>query len=963
MLGPGVEASPLAPTCASSRQPLLGDQLSLPQLELRLVDEVVEREATRGRLKEFSRALSCLRLELLTTAEGACRGPPGGAGIEPAERKLKSILGALQEAVEASLPPHKVQGSPSSPGSPPGSAGNTSLGVLRHSLKEAHARCESLALNMRKQLEAKQELAASLTSAKDGNKRLLEQIRTQTNEITSLTQQRVDHEQRSEDLRRLHGQDEVRIKQEMRRQILSMREAADGRRKSQERRLQDKLRHFRGALELLRQDVVVLAEEGQRLRSEASEVGQALQRQVEAAADVVVAPCVEVLRQGAAWHVVAQEALDDLQTELRSEQERRLTEGNSWSHRSSSVQFQLENLHSASGRRLQQLQCRLEAQERLLSAVRQEVPEEQPLASQLDGARRQRAECQDAHEQLGRRVRHLEASVSATTAETASADEMVADLQQRARVADDALAVAVSGNDFLRAQLEDQQQRMEERNEAELRARRDGLERRLKEAQGAAAAQSAMAGKQLQALEEDALKLEASRHSMSAQADTAAVECDKMRAELASVRALAVEAERLELEGRLQQLQQDFAFERHRLQAASGQVALEASELDFAVKRTEEDMALLRRSANAREAEAAIEMGSLDASLRSGKEEMKVLQSRLAEAKAAHEQLATVALTDTSHLREVEAALLRSVASVEGSLQEERQRCADELAGAQRAARDAREVLDIEREAAHSAMLRAEEETQSKLSFLASRRDSAEESHRHDAEEAMSMLTKRQSRMEALTLDMEHARFLLQNADGEAAKVRQETEYLQSRWGSDSAVLQEEIRTLDVSLDRLQHEEKAITKQLEAVEQRNERERLLLRKELDELKRMGPASVSVGVSARSTTFSPKARAAGSAFSPTNFSKEQGLSTVSSSPWLPSSSSPRPPASWLRTGDAAGLAGAVSADKIGQKASPSGSKARGSSGANNGAPPPSFAASAGSPRALLSARSAGYLSSR
>merc|ERR1719506_3615671 len=89
------------------------------------------------------------------------------------------------------------------PGSP-----TRSYEVLRQSLHETQKRCESLNGDMVRQAEANEELVQTLNTVKDANKRLLEQIRYQTDEITQLTQQRVIDEEKMENMSRKHRSEE-----------------------------------------------------------------------------------------------------------------------------------------------------------------------------------------------------------------------------------------------------------------------------------------------------------------------------------------------------------------------------------------------------------------------------------------------------------------------------------------------------------------------------------------------------------------------------------------------------------------------------------------------------------------------------------------------------------------------------------------------------------------------------------
>merc|ERR1719183_2282724 len=86
--------------------------------------------------------------------------------------------------------------------------------VLRHSLQKEQKRCESLNNDMVYQAEANDELVETLSTVKDANKRLLEQIRGQTSEISQLTQQRVSDEPRMDQMTRKHEVDRENVRRE-----------------------------------------------------------------------------------------------------------------------------------------------------------------------------------------------------------------------------------------------------------------------------------------------------------------------------------------------------------------------------------------------------------------------------------------------------------------------------------------------------------------------------------------------------------------------------------------------------------------------------------------------------------------------------------------------------------------------------------------------------------------------------
>merc|ERR1719258_229039 len=127
--------------------------------------------------------------------------------------------------------------------------------VLRKSLQEAQKRCDSLNNDMMRQNEANDELMATLNTVKDSNRRLLDQIRQQTDEIQNLTQQRVLDEEAMENLRWQHQSDVDQAKQEAHRDMLALKDKADERVDIIKGYYEDKLRHLKTRMEIAKQEI------------------------------------------------------------------------------------------------------------------------------------------------------------------------------------------------------------------------------------------------------------------------------------------------------------------------------------------------------------------------------------------------------------------------------------------------------------------------------------------------------------------------------------------------------------------------------------------------------------------------------------------------------------------------------------------------------------------------------------
>merc|ERR1719171_2732389 len=108
---------------------------------------------------------------------------------------------------------------------------------------------------MIQQAEANEELVQTLGTVKDANKRLLEQIRTQNDEITRLTQNRIADEERMDVLVKRHKSDHETATRQSQSHFNALQQQQDERYNKTLRELTDKLRHVKAQLDILRQDM------------------------------------------------------------------------------------------------------------------------------------------------------------------------------------------------------------------------------------------------------------------------------------------------------------------------------------------------------------------------------------------------------------------------------------------------------------------------------------------------------------------------------------------------------------------------------------------------------------------------------------------------------------------------------------------------------------------------------------
>ncbi|CAE8654329.1 unnamed protein product, partial [Polarella glacialis] len=157
-----------------------------------LAEVAAERDATRLALHRFCRLVD-IHLHRLrpysAVAFGSTKDRSSG-GVQRVRQLLQAFEEEAREAATTVVA---------------GSLGSAATGkghqVLRQSLTETQRRCDSLNSDMVHQASTHEELVEALGVVKDANKRLLEQLRFQTDEIAQLTEQRVCDEERLDHLK------------------------------------------------------------------------------------------------------------------------------------------------------------------------------------------------------------------------------------------------------------------------------------------------------------------------------------------------------------------------------------------------------------------------------------------------------------------------------------------------------------------------------------------------------------------------------------------------------------------------------------------------------------------------------------------------------------------------------------------------------------------------------------------
>jgi len=800
-------------------------------LQRRLAEESAERDASKSLLQRAARTVDFYRQRLAALAGS------GAGGAEVASANLQRVREIIQ-AVEA-----EVRAIPSSDQALLDFTNQSpcqGYDVLRQSLEEAQRRCESLNCDMVHQAEANEELVEALGTVKDANKRLLEQIRFQTDEIAQLTQQRIGDEERMDRMTRKHQADQETFRQNLQRQIAAIRTLAGEEYGACSRHLVDKLRYLRTRIEIIGQDAGRLHQERERLRMDVSTMVEAMQAQLRSAERDVSARCTDHSEAGAKKTQALEEAIEELEGKLSAERDTRHNEGLSWGHRHGLLLAEREDVQARTSRDLSQFSSQLQALERTLAAERHAATAERQRLERLQEESGQRhVNSMRDNDQIQRDLVRVESAKSATDSEIRGKEQSVAEFRRQIRESDDALAAAVSGNEHLRDQMEEQRRRFQEKNEADLGDARASFEQKFNDARLVQDSDVTASARELQEMEEAVDRDEEALQALRTQCSFVNGEIDSHGRDSHMWRSQndAAKASRGAVEKEFKEARQTYAGERLKLQAAIDRLEGRTASTEDEIKRTWDHINEFRRLSGARETEQVTRTGAAESLVREAQEQLANLKKYFVEAVDARNRAESEVSCARQRALEVQGELEQDLDKQRQITEEEKQRRAEQLAIDTRATNQARDQLDREKETSVAMLRRMQEESRSKLGAAERERVRIEETCRADNVGASESVLQQQKYADSLEHDLHRLRYLLTESEANYAWVKQELDREERETGLNLRQLQNDSQTTAAELEKAVKSDSALTRQLEDISTRNQQEQARLAKEMEAIRR------------------------------------------------------------------------------------------------------------------------------
>lgn len=375
--------------------------------------------------------------------------------------------------------------------------------VLRGALSDSQRRCQILNTDMLRVADANDELMGTLKTLKGTNKRLVEEVQKQTEELSTLTEQRILDQENLTRLEDAFRHEQVLWQQEAQRAIQETTDRADQELEKLRSKLMGQLEEFTlNAQEVARQTAELQSlsaqtkTETQNCRSTMTENMKRTERDMREAVALMMKRFADELHR-------LKDQEHHLQVKLRSEKEARENEIESWRSRYSQLQIEHDERKQTNDREISQLQAKAESfnSTREVEANTAQAERER-LSEKVETLLRETAQLEIAVQTAKRQQECHERKSNDREAERARLTATVDSLKVQIRESDDALGEAVRNNEALREQMEVQRLDAHTANERDLKLCREMFEKRIETLHNSIAGERGDFHKKMRSLEE-----------------------------------------------------------------------------------------------------------------------------------------------------------------------------------------------------------------------------------------------------------------------------------------------------------------------------------------------------------------------------------------------------------------------------------------------------------------------------
>jgi len=594
-------------------------------LKRRLSKETDEREKCHVALQRLTRSADFCIQRLASSSEPNKQGA-GGSGriavqrifdlLQPLEKDLTEAT-RLSESCSATAADLVAVGS---------------YDVLRQSLQVTQRRCEELSGSMLRQTEANAEMEGTLATAKAANRRLLEQLRAQTDGLDRLrSRQAADSERLAELRHRAAIENDVAEREQRIREEGAVQAVID--QESQKTKvLAERFEKVKKGLKTANEAVKALKPCVDRsayldpARREAEAQLQAMEQEI-------LGKIEAALKKQSCTKSSVESAVRELDAQVEHEVQRRQQENLRVAQQHAVLSAECQHLQARSAREAEVLSSQLQETHRVIAAERSLAIQEQAKRErQVDVAEAQLQDLENSAERARREIDRLETMQDQSKAELQNQALSLNSLTRQVRDSSDAVSAAQGGNEHLKVQMEEQRRRVESILHEAVGERRLLHERQLAEARAAGEAT-------ILDLQHRALQVESESKARSTEIESrksplsnADQELEDLRSKISGLREALQEAltSRATLEESMAKERQKFNEEKIRLKTSLGKLTPQVEKLEEKIQATSADLVTRSDEVKALVSKAESKLKALEEELRASKAEHADAKRKLA---------------------------------------------------------------------------------------------------------------------------------------------------------------------------------------------------------------------------------------------------------------------------------------------------------------------------------------------
>merc|ERR1719197_2208955 len=687
---------------------------------------------------------------------------------------------------------------------------------------------------------------ATLNTVKDSNRRLLDQIRQQTDEIQNLTQQRVLDEEAMENLRWQHQSDVDQAKQEAHRDMLVLKDKADERVDIIKGYYDDKLRHLKTRLEIAKQEMSGLRQVHFEQRQEVKLTAEAVYQQVRASEKDTLLAWDTVAKRQAQEKATLQDFIHELEVKLATEKELRQGETSHLQYQRTCLQAEKEDLQAKMARDVNQLSGQIAELDRTITVERQMwATERQKLEVNIEDLVRQHQNADDMLESSNRNCVKFESQLVAAETDLKAKEQQIIELKRQVRESDDALGCAVRGNEHLREQIEEQMTRYQEMNAKDLAAAKASYDEQLM-------AFKAKADNEKHQLTRCLRQVEENHSGKCAELERLKQHFDALELEKSGVlrdmnmwknQYQSATEVRQDLERDLAEARQEWSKEKLRLQEGLDDTTQTKQLLEADLKVTTEQFHEYKRQTQQRETDAATRNHAFEEQLRQRENQVADIMAQLVDQQDFAQKLKTELASEQQRSAEKQSRMEAELEQRTAEKQDIARRLEQTIITERKELAEAKEQYDRWREAHVHSLKQIQDESQLKVAAVEKDKQLLEERLRGELADSIAKLEDGKKKRESLETEIQNVYKNLSKAQQDTNLSRSKVEQFERELANVKEKSSQELKALNHQLSDARLAEKRIASELKEELQARERDEARHKKDVEEIKSMSASQV------------------------------------------------------------------------------------------------------------------------